>query len=76
MNKLFERQFILTPWVREKRMRNTLRVILKDHLDAGPKRRSTVTKLIYDAHQVFPVWRSEIREKVSQNICCHGTLTV
>ena len=50
--------------MREKRLRNQLRIVLKDHLDAGPKRRSTVTKLIYDAHQVFPIWRSEIREKV------------
>ena len=55
---------MLTPWVREKRMRNQLRLILKDHLDAGPKRRSTITKLVHDAHQTFPVWRNQIREKV------------
>jgi len=67
VNKLFENQFIRTPWVREKRLRNQLRIVLKDHLDAGPKRRSTVTKLIYDAHQVFPIWRSEIREKMFQD---------
>jgi len=66
VNKLFERQFVLTPWVREKRMRNQLRLILKDHLDAGPKRRSTITKLVHDAHQVFPIWRNQIREKMFQ----------
>ena len=64
VNKLFERQFVLTPWVREKRLRNQLRLILKDHLDAGPKRRSTITKLVHDAHQIFPIWRNQIREKV------------
>ena len=61
---MFERHFVLTPWVREKRLRNQLRLILKDHLDAGPQRRSTTTKLVHDAHQVFPVWRNQIREKV------------
>jgi len=65
VNKMFERHFVLTPWVREKRLRNQLRLILKDHLDAGPQRRSTTTKLVHDAHQVFPVWRNQIREKVS-----------
>ena len=45
-------------------MRNQLRLLLKDHLDAGPKRRSTVTKVVHDAHQIFPVWRNQIREKV------------
>ena len=64
LDQLFERQFILSPWVREKRMRNQLRLLLKDHLDAGPKRRSTVTKVVHDAHQIFPVWRNQIREKV------------
>ena len=65
VNKMFERHFVLTPWVREKRLRNQLRLILKDHLDAGPQRRSTTTKLVHDAHQVFPVWRNQIREKVA-----------
>lgn len=64
LDQLFERQFILSPWVREKRMRNQLRLILKDYLEAGPKRRSTVTKLVHDAHQIFPIWRNQIREKV------------
>ena len=64
VNKMFERHFVLTPWVREKRLRNQLRLILKDHLDAGPQRRSTTTKLVHDAHQVFPIWRNQIREKV------------
>ena len=45
-------------------MRNQLRLILKDHLEAGPKRRSTVTKVVHDAHQIFPLWRNQIREKV------------
>jgi len=40
---------------------------LKDHLDAGPQRRSTTTKLVHDAHQVFPVWRNQIREKMFQD---------
>jgi len=67
VNKLFERQFVLTPWVREKRLRNQLRLILKDHLDAGPKRRSTITKLVHDAHQIFPIWRNQIRDKMFQD---------
>jgi len=67
LDQLFERQFILSPWVREKRMRNQLRLLLKDHLDAGPKRRSTVTKVVHDAHQIFPVWRNQIREKMFQD---------
>lgn len=67
VNKMFERHFVLTPWVREKRLRNQLRLILKDHLDAGPQRRSTTTKLVHDAHQVFPVWRNQIREKMFQD---------
>merc|ERR1719394_4472 len=62
LDRLLERQFLLSPWVREKRLRNQLRLILKDYLEAGPVRRSTVTKLVHDAHQVFPVWRSQIRE--------------
>ena len=65
---MFERHFVLTPWVREKRLRNQLRLILKDHLDAGPQRRSTTTKLVHDAHQVFPVWRNQIREKVEGTV--------
>ena len=35
IDQLFERQFILSPWVREKRMRNQLRLVLKDSLEAG-----------------------------------------
>jgi len=62
IDKLFERQFQLSPWVREKRLRNTLRLILKDHLEPGPLRRSTVTKIVHDAHQTFPLWRSQIKE--------------
>jgi len=62
LERLLERQFLLSPWVREKRLRNQLRLILKDHLEAGPVRRSTVTKIVHDAHQVFPVWRSQCRE--------------
>ena len=82
LERLLERQFLLSPWVREKRLRNQLRLILKvfhhvqeqcghhgallqDHLEAGPMRRSTVTKIVHDAHQVFPVWRNQIREVVS-----------
>ena len=38
---------------------------MQDHLEAGPMRRSTVTKIVHDAHQVFPVWRNQIREVVS-----------
>jgi len=67
IDQLFERQFTLSPWVREKRMRNQLRLILKDHLEAGPKRRSTVTKVVHDAHQIFPLWRNQIREKMFQD---------
>jgi len=66
LDRLLERQFLLSPWVREKRLRNQLRLVLKDYLEAGPVRRSTVTKLVHDAHQVFPVWRTQIRETVSQ----------
>merc|ERR1712013_556908 len=62
LDRLLERQFLLSPWVREKRLRNQLRLVLKDYLEAGPVRRSTVTKLVHDAHQVFPVWRTQIRE--------------
>jgi len=62
IERLLERQFLLSPWVREKRLRNQLRLVLKDHLDAGPKRRSTVTKIVHDAHQVYPVWRNQMRE--------------
>jgi len=67
IDQLFERQFTLSPWVREKRTRNQLRLILKDHLEAGPKRRSTVTKVVHDAHQIFPLWRNQIREKMFQD---------
>ena len=35
IDQLFERQFLLSPWVREKRMRNQLRLVLKDSLEAG-----------------------------------------
>ena len=75
LERLLERQFLLSPWVREKRLRNQLRLVLKvqqrleleklcssvveteallhqDHLEAGPVRRSTVTKIVHDAHQV------------------------
>ena len=84
LDRLLERQFLLSPWVREKRLRNQLRLVLKvnnffelldmqafknpfqnaesflivlsslnqDHLEAGPVRRSTVTKVVHDAHQV------------------------
>jgi len=62
LDRLLERQFLLSPWVREKRLRNQLRLVLKDHLEAGPVRRSTVTKVVHDAHQVFPIWRTQIRE--------------
>jgi len=62
IDRLLERQFLLSPWVREKRLRNQLRLVLKDHLEAGPKRRSTVTKIVHDAHQVYPVWRNQMRE--------------
>jgi len=64
LDRLLERQFLLSPWVREKRLRNQLRLVLKDHLEAGPVRRSTVTKVVHDAHQVFPIWRTQIRETV------------
>lgn len=67
LERLLERQFLLSPWVREKRLRNQLRLILKDHLEAGPMRRSTVTKIVHDAHQVFPVWRNQIREVMFNN---------
>ena len=93
LDRLLERQFLLSPWVREKRLRNQLRLVLKvilevqattlfsviwkldkstwyqtlrlynsffleyflfqDHLEAGPVRRSTVTKVVHDAHQVL-----------------------
>lgn len=62
IDKLLERQFLLSPWVREKRLRNQLRLVLKDHLEPGPQRRSTVTKIVHDAHQVFPLWRSQIKD--------------
>ena len=65
IDRLLERQFLLSPWVREKRLRNQLRLVLKDHLEAGPKRRSTVTKIVHDAHQVYPVWRNQMTEIVS-----------
>lgn len=64
LDRLLERQFLLSPWVREKRLRNQLRLVLKDHLEAGPQRRSTVTKIVHDAHQLFPTWRNQIREKM------------
>ena len=99
LDRLLERQFLLSPWVREKRLRNQLRLVLKvilevqattlfikcssvickldkstwyhtlrlynsffleyflfqDHLEAGPVRRSTVTKVVHDAHQVLDI---------------------
>ena len=89
LDRLLERQFLLSPWVREKRLRNQLRLVLKvnkffelldmrpfknpfqnaesflivlsslnqDHLEAGPVRSSTVTKVVHDAHQVKIVWQ-------------------
>ena len=106
LDRLLERQFLLSPWVREKMLRNQLRLVLKvifpwflifahltnfsqkwvviphqDHLEAGPVRRSTVTKMVHDAHQVskkvskfkstfsmkvFPIWRTQIRETVGK----------
>jgi len=62
IDRLLQRQFLLGPWVKEKRLRNQLRLILKDHLEAGPQRRSTATKIVHDAHQLFPLWRGQIRE--------------
>eukprot|EP00090_Calanus_glacialis_P012893 TRINITY_DN21527_c0_g1_i1.p1 TRINITY_DN21527_c0_g1~~TRINITY_DN21527_c0_g1_i1.p1 ORF type:complete len:361 (+),score=99.86 TRINITY_DN21527_c0_g1_i1:295-1377(+) len=67
IDRLLERQFLLSPWVREKRLRNQLRLVLKDHLEAGPKRRSTVTKIVHDAHQVYPVWRNQMRDVMFEN---------
>jgi len=67
IDRLLERQFLLSPWVREKRLRNQLRLVLKDHLEAGPKRRSTVTKIVHDAHQVYPVWRNKMRDVMFEN---------
>lgn len=67
IDRLLERQFLLSPWVREKRLRNQLRLVLKDHLEAGPKRRSTVTKIVHDAHQVYPVWRNQMRDAMFEN---------
>jgi len=67
LDRLLERQFLLSPWVREKRLRNQLRLVLKDHLDAGPKRRSTVTKIVHDAHQLYPVWRNQMRDIMFEN---------
>ncbi|XP_023331057.1 uncharacterized protein LOC111703371 [Eurytemora carolleeae] len=69
IDRLLERQFILSPWVKEKRLRNQLRLVLKDHLEAGPERRSTITKIVHDAHQVFPLWRGQIREIMFENWC-------
>lgn len=65
--RLLERQFLLSPWLREKRLRNQLRLLLKEHLQAGPVRRSTVTKLVHDAHQQFGVWRRDVREAMLEN---------
>lgn len=67
IDRLIERQFLLSPWMREKRLRNQLRLILKDHLDAGPQRRSTVTKIVHDAHQLYPVWRAQIKDVMFEN---------
>jgi len=67
IDRLLERQFLLSPWVREKRLRNQLRLVLKDVLDAGPRRRSTVTKIVHDAHQLYPIWRNQLREIMFDN---------
>jgi len=67
IDRLLERQYLLSPWVREKRLRNQLRLVLKDHLEAGPKRRSTVTKIVHDAHQIYPMWRNQMRETMFEN---------
>jgi len=67
IDRLIERQFLLSPWMKEKRLRNQLRLILKDHLEAGPQRRSTVTKIVHDAHQNFPVWRGQIKDTMFEN---------
>lgn len=67
IDRLLERQFLLSPWMREKRLRNQLRLVLKDHLEAGPQRRSTVTKIVHDAHQLFPVWRGQIKDAMFEN---------
>jgi len=67
IDRLMERQFLLSPWVREKRLRNQLRLVLKDALDAGPRRRSTVTKIVHDAHQLYPIWRNQLREIMFEN---------
>jgi len=67
IDRLLERQFLLSPWVREKRLRNQLRLVLKDHLEAGPKRRSTVTKIVHDAHQMYPIWRNQMRDIMFEN---------
>lgn len=67
IERLLERQFLLSPWVREKRLRNQLRLVLKDVLEAGPRRRSTVTKIVHDAHQLYPIWRNQIRETMFNN---------
>lgn len=67
IDRLLERQFLLSPWVREKRLRNQLRLVLKDHLEAGPKRRSTVTKIVHDAHTVYPIWRNQMREAMFED---------
>lgn len=67
IDRMLEHQFLLSPWVREKRLRNQLRLVLKDHVEAGPMRRSTVTKIVHDTHQIFPVWRNQIRETMFNN---------
>jgi len=67
IDRLLERQFLLSPWMREKRLRNQLRLVLKDHLDAGPQRRSTVTKIVHDAHQLYPVWRAQIKDTMFEH---------
>lgn len=67
IDKLLARQFLLSPWMKEKRLRNQLRLVLKDSLEAGPQRRSTITKIVHDAHQLFPVWRAQIKEVLFEN---------
>merc|ERR1719354_535706 len=67
IDSMIERQFLLSPWVREKRMRNQIRLILKDHLEAGPERRSTSSKIVYDAYNMFHNFRNQIRVTMFEN---------
>jgi len=67
LDTLLKRQFLMFPWVREKRLRGLIRNILKEHLQAGPLRRSTVTKIVFEAQQMFQEWRNKIKEKMFDN---------